>query len=158
MEYNKHVLNSNNVMRTTWKLINKELGMDNKNHGIQSVNIDGRSAANQQIIPDAFNKHFTSIPNTINRNITANYCVTKTSANNQNTLSCYLKHAFQNSFPSIKCNCTTTKETENIIMSFNGLPKVVKDISSKHNKFKTAPKLFLHTHSFHTSDDFFYKL
>jgi hypothetical protein len=34
MEYNKHVLNSNNVMRTTWKLINKELEMDNKNHGI----------------------------------------------------------------------------------------------------------------------------
>jgi len=94
MEYNRHVLNSNNVMRTTWKLINKELGMDNKNHGIQSANIDGRSTANQQIIADAFNKHFTTIPSMINRNSTAHYCLTKTSANNQNTLTCSLKHAF----------------------------------------------------------------
>ena len=28
-----------------------------------------------------------------------------------------MKHVFQNSFPSIKCNCTITKEIENI-MSF----------------------------------------
>jgi hypothetical protein len=132
--------------------------MDNKNHGIQSINIDGRSAANQQIFTDAFNKHFTSIPNVINRNFTANYCLTKTSANNQNTLSCSLKHALQNSFPSIKCNCTTTKEIENIIMSFNSLPKAIKNISSKHNKFKTAPKHFLHIHSFHSLDDFCNKL
>jgi isocitrate dehydrogenase kinase/phosphatase len=118
MEYNKHVLNSNNVIRTTWKLINKELGMGNKNHGIQSINIGGRSAANQLIIADAFNKHFKTIPSMINRNSTASYCLTKTSANNQNTLSCSLKHAFQNSIPSIKYNCTTTKEIENIIMSF----------------------------------------
>jgi len=117
MEYNKPVLNTN-VIKTTWKLINKELNMDNKNSGIQSINIDGRSPANQQIITDAFNKHFTAIPSMINRKCTANYCFTKTSANNQNTLSCSLKYAFQNSFPSMKCNCITTKEIENIIMSF----------------------------------------
>jgi len=43
MEYDRPILNSNNVMRTCWKLINKELGKDHKNHGIQSVNINGRS-------------------------------------------------------------------------------------------------------------------
>jgi len=92
--------------------------MDIKNHGIQSINIDGRSTANQQIIANAFSKHFTSISSMISRNITAIYCLTKTSANNQNTLSCSLKHACQNSFPSIKCKCTTTKEIKNVIMSF----------------------------------------
>jgi hypothetical protein len=45
----------------------------------------------------------------------------KTPVNHKNKLSSSLKHAFQNLFPSIKCNCTTTKETENIIMSFNTL-------------------------------------
>jgi hypothetical protein len=35
MEYDGHILNSNNVMRTFWKSINKELGKDHKNHGIQ---------------------------------------------------------------------------------------------------------------------------
>ena len=53
-------------MRTSWKLINKKLGKDHKNHGIQSVNVDGRCTANQQIITDAFNKQFTTIPDMIN--------------------------------------------------------------------------------------------
>jgi hypothetical protein len=67
MEYDKHILNSNYVMGTSWKLINKDLGKDHKNHGIQSVNIDGRSTANQQIIAIAFNEHFTTIPDVINK-------------------------------------------------------------------------------------------
>jgi hypothetical protein len=115
MEYDRHIFNSDNVMRTYWKLINKELGKDHKNPGIQSVNINGRRTADQKIIANAVNKHFITIPNMINKNITANYCLTATSVN-QNKLSDCLKHVFQNLFPSIKCNCTTTKEIEN--MSF----------------------------------------
>ena len=42
----------------------------------------------------------------------------KTSVNNQNKLPFSLKRVFQNSFPSIKYHCTTTKKIENI-MSFN---------------------------------------
>jgi Notch-like protein len=53
----------------------------------------------------------------INKNINADYCLTKTAVNNQNMISCSLIYAFQNSFPSIRYNCTTTKEIENI-MSF----------------------------------------
>jgi len=105
-------------MRTSWQLMNKELGKNHKNHGIQSVNINGRSASNHQIIANAFNKHFTTIPDMIIQNINAIYCLTKTSVNNQNKLSYSLKHVFQNSFPTIKYHCTTTKEIENIIMFF----------------------------------------
>ena len=94
------ILNSNNVMRTSWKLINKELGKDYKDHRLQSVNINGRSTLNHQIIANAFNKHFITIPDMINQNINTNYCLTKTSVNNQNKLSFSLKHVFQNSFPS----------------------------------------------------------
>jgi len=86
MEYNRHILNSNNVVRTSWKLINKEFGKDHKNHGIQSVSINGMSTSNHQIIADAFNKHFTTIPNMINQNIRANYCLTNISVNNHNKL------------------------------------------------------------------------
>ena len=35
MEYDRHILNSNNLMRTSWKLMNKELRKDHKNHGLQ---------------------------------------------------------------------------------------------------------------------------
>jgi hypothetical protein len=52
----------------------------------------------------------------INKNINANYCLAETSVNNQNTLSYSLKHALQNSFPIIKCNCITTIEIEKIII------------------------------------------
>jgi hypothetical protein len=40
--------------------------MDDKVHGIQSVNINSWSTSNPQIVADAFNKHFTTIPDMIN--------------------------------------------------------------------------------------------
>jgi len=52
------------------------------------------------------------------KNIKATYILNKTSVSDQNKLSYCLKHVFQNSFPIIKYHCTTTKEIENIIMSF----------------------------------------
>jgi hypothetical protein len=94
MEYDRHILNSNNVMRTTWKLINKELGKDHKNLGFQSLNINGRSTTNHQIIAIAFDKHFTTIPTMISQNINASNCFTKTSVNNQNNLPFSLNHVF----------------------------------------------------------------
>jgi hypothetical protein len=91
MEYDIHNLNSNNLMRTSWKLMNKELCKDHKNHGLQSGNINGRSTSNHHIISNTFYKHFTTIPNMINQNINANYCLTKTSVNNQNKLSFFFE-------------------------------------------------------------------
>jgi hypothetical protein len=93
MEFDRHILNSNNVMRTSWKSINKESGKDHKNHGLQSVSING-STSNHQIIASAFNKHFTTIPDMITQNINANYCLTKTSDTSQNKLSFSLNHVF----------------------------------------------------------------
>jgi len=71
MEYDRHILNSNNVMRTSWKLINRELGKDCKNYGFLSLNLNGRSIASHQIIANAFNDHFTTLPTTISQNINA---------------------------------------------------------------------------------------
>jgi hypothetical protein len=83
--------------------------MDSSHH------VNGRSTTNHQIIANAFNKHSTTIPTMISQNINASNCFTKTSVNNQNNLPFSLNHVFQNSFPSIKYHCTTTKEIENII-------------------------------------------
>jgi len=88
-------------MRTSWNIINKELGKDHKNHGFQSVSISGKSISKHEDIAIAFNKHFATIPDMINQNMNINYCLTKTYFNNQNKLSFSLKHVFQNSFPSI---------------------------------------------------------
>jgi len=55
MEHDRHILNSINIMRTSSKLINKKLDKGHKSHGLQSVNINGRSISNHQIITIAFN-------------------------------------------------------------------------------------------------------
>ena len=115
MEYDRQVLNSNNVMKTSWKLINKEMGKNCKNYGFQSVNINGRSITNLQLTANAFNKHFTTFPSMISRKINASDCSTATSDNNQNNTCFSLNNVYQNSFPNIKNCCTTTRETENII-------------------------------------------
>jgi len=58
---------------------------------MQSVNNDGRCTANQQITAVAFNKHFTTVHDVINADINANYCLTKTSVNNQHKLSFFFE-------------------------------------------------------------------
>ena len=98
MEYDRCILNTNNVMKTSWKLINKESNKDWNNHGIHSLNINGMSATNQQFIASAFNKHFTNMPTTITRNIISSNCSTSTSVNIQNNISFSLNNVFQTSF------------------------------------------------------------
>ena len=39
MEYDKHIVNSTNRMKTSWNLINTERGKDMNNQIIQSLNI-----------------------------------------------------------------------------------------------------------------------
>ena len=117
MEYDRLILNSNNVMRTSWKLINKELGKDCKKCEFQSLNINGRNISNLQDIANAFTNHFTTIPAMISQKVNASICSTKTSGNNQNNFSFSSNHVFQNTSPNIRHHCTTTNEIENIIQS-----------------------------------------
>ena len=88
---------------------------DCKNYGFQSLNINGRSITNHQIIVNAFNDNFTTFPTTISQKINANNCSTTTSDNNHNTISFSLNHVYRNPLPNIKYHCTTTREVENII-------------------------------------------
>jgi len=119
MEFDRHILNSDNVRKTSWILINKECCKDRNKHAIHSLNINGRSTTNQYLIASAFNKHFTNMPTMITRNITASNCSVKTSVNNQNNISLSLHNVFQTSFLSIKYHYTSAKEIEKIIKSLN---------------------------------------
>ena len=103
MEYDRHISNSTNIMRTSWNLINKEFGRDCKNYGVKSLNINGRSITNHKIIANALNNHFTTFLTMICQKINANNCVSFniTSDNNQNNISFSLNQVYQNSFPNI---------------------------------------------------------
>jgi hypothetical protein len=100
-------------MKTLWKLTNKESGRDCKgirqglyrnpagivkesgrdckNYGVQSLNMNGRSSTNHQIIANAFNNHFATFPTMISRKINATNCTSTTSDNNQNNIFLFLK-------------------------------------------------------------------
>jgi hypothetical protein len=115
MEFDNHIANSSNLIRTSWNLINKELGNNKKNHGIQSLNINGKGTTNQQTIANAFNNYFTTLPAMITRKIKANSCLARNPAINQNdTSQIDVSHT---PYPSIKYHRTTTKEITNIIKS-----------------------------------------
>jgi hypothetical protein len=86
MEYDRHILNSNNVMKTSWKLINKELSKNCNNYWFQSVNINGRRVTNLQSTASAFNKHFTTFYTIISQKINASNCSISTSDNNWNNV------------------------------------------------------------------------
>jgi len=118
MGYDRHILNSNNVMRTSLKLINKESCNDRNNQGVHSLNINGASMTNHQTIVSALNKHFTTMPSMITRNIMARNFSTKSTLN-QNNNSFSLNNVYQTSFPSIKFPYTSAKEIENIIKSLH---------------------------------------
>jgi hypothetical protein len=131
-------------MRTSWKLINKELVRGHKNHKIQSVNIDCKIIQNHQIIAGVFNKYFKTIPGTISKNMNANCCYTNNCDNNHGILSYSLKHAFQSSIPSIKGKCTSTKEIERIIMSIKssnsfGYDEIPTKVLQVYSSFMSSP-------------------
>ena len=117
LDYDRQILNSNNAMRISWKLINKEIGRDCKSPGVQSLVTNGRSITDYQIIANTFNNHFTTFPITISHKINTTNLSSTTSGNNQNNISFSLNHVYQNSFPTTKFRCTTTREIEYIIRS-----------------------------------------
>jgi hypothetical protein len=103
MECDRHILNSNNIMRSSWKLINKELGKDHKNHGIQTVNVNGKSTSIIKLLPMPLRSILHPSP-----------------------------------------YCTTTKEIENIIMSFkssqsSGYDKVPTKLLKLCSHFISSP-------------------
>ena len=95
MEYDRHILNSTNKMRTSWNLINIERGKNMNNQIIESTNIGGKTTADHQTIADNFNKQFIMIPDIINKNNIDNYYPAETNRNNQNVHCHFMTNASQ---------------------------------------------------------------
>jgi hypothetical protein len=70
LNYDTQIINSNNAIKTTWKIIKLETDRKANNDNIHSLNIEGRVINNQQTIADTFNNYFLSIAEEINVNNT----------------------------------------------------------------------------------------
>jgi hypothetical protein len=66
LHYNRIILNSNNKMATTWKIINHKNGKTSHSNNTISLRIDNKEVNNQNKIANIFNNYFLSIADSIN--------------------------------------------------------------------------------------------
>ena len=59
--YNNLLINSNNKSKTSWHIIKSETNKTKCNHGISSLEIDGKICNDYFDIAKAFNTHFTTL-------------------------------------------------------------------------------------------------
>jgi hypothetical protein len=65
LHYNRIILNSNNKMSTTWKIINYEKGKPNHSKNSISLKVDNKEITNQNTVANIFNNYFLSIAKSI---------------------------------------------------------------------------------------------
>jgi hypothetical protein len=116
MSYNKQILNSTNRIRTTWKIINREIHKKVKKDAIQTIFIDGRSTNNLYNIVEAFNSYFKKLADNIHSKIKANSEPMSSADNGGDYMACMDK-AFGSPFPKIQISKTMSVAIERIIKS-----------------------------------------
>jgi hypothetical protein len=105
--YNKIILNYNNKMKCTWKIINKNKVKIKNDKGIHSIKVDNKVISNQNEIANVFNKYFISIANSVASNNNKH-----TSSNSLNNPINYLVNSFNRPFAKIKLQYASTYEVE----------------------------------------------
>ena len=111
LHYNRLILNSNNKIATTWKIINYENGKLSHGNNTLSLRIDNKEITNQHTIANIFNNYFLSIADTPNSGNNKH-----TNINEPNPIS-YLMNSFYQRFPKMKWHYTSTYEIGKIIKS-----------------------------------------
>jgi hypothetical protein len=112
--YNRLISNSDNKVRTTWNIIKTVTGRKLKNHGIQTLNIDGKLTDDHNTIVESLNNYCLTVADKINNDNS------NPDLNNRDEAYKYLNYlsqAFTTPFPAIKFKCTNTREIENVIKS-----------------------------------------
>jgi exonuclease III len=107
--YNNLILNFNNNMATTWKIINHENRKPSHDNNIASLKIDNKEITNQNKIANIFNNYFLSIADSLNagKNNHTNIKESKPIS--------YLINNFHQPFPKMKWHLTSTHEIGKII-------------------------------------------
>jgi hypothetical protein len=162
--YNNQILRSNNKIQTTGEIVKVKLGKrihTYNNVDIQEINVDGDSPDNPQVIASVFNEYFLSVAehslpqdnNIINNNNADISDIKSKYSNTSNSNPAhYLAHAFDNPFPNIQLQFSTTKEIQNIIKSLNPKKSGYDEISTKLLKISsayiTSPLNHIHNTSF----------
>jgi hypothetical protein len=108
LHYNSIISNSDNKMKSTWKIINGERGKIKRDKSIQCLVFENRQVRSQKEIANIFNKYFLSVTDSIGLNNNKHVSANPTT---------YLRNKFSRPFMNIKWKYTNTQEMEKIIKS-----------------------------------------
>jgi len=104
--YNKQILTSNNVTKTTWTVIKTEIGKKDTNEDFYWFNNDANNSLDYQSISDSVSTYFLSITEKITKNITNDNNI---NCNKERTPLHSLFQSYSNIYPNMKFNHTSTK-------------------------------------------------
>jgi hypothetical protein len=114
--YDNQIKNSTSKNKTTWNIVNKETYRKVNSTNIKSLNIDGITTDNQQLIAETFNDYFVSTAENIKTKDRNAYMQNKNTPYNTkiDTISQYIKEVKTLRYTTFQSKPTTTTETENI--------------------------------------------
>jgi len=122
IEHDKLILNSHNKGKTTWGIIIKESGRNEKRSEIQALKFEGKKITDQQSIAETFNEYFVAIAENVKRQRKNN--VINDGNNSVDNHTHFMEQAFNKPYPNMENKCTPTKEIEQII-KLNKLQKTL---------------------------------
>jgi len=129
--FNNIICNSENKIKSTWKIINDQKGKYKYRPYMQFLKTDNMKISNQEVIANTFNNYFLSVADQLN-NENIGY-------DNKMKPTHYLRNYLIKSTNNIKWKYVTTYELEKIIKSLNSKNSHgYKGISNKIIKLSTS--------------------
>jgi hypothetical protein len=111
MHYDNALFKSKNKIKTTWSVIKRETGYKIHNKEPQAIKVDNTIIREKETIANVFNEHFSTIEQTILKDLNEDNNNHESSFDPLN----YLEHSYSSSFENIRWHYTTTAEIKKII-------------------------------------------
>jgi len=107
MHFNKIIQNSENKIKSTWKIINEEKGKFKDSQNMKFLRINNKMIFNQEAKANTFNNYFLSVADSL--------CNDFKAVDNNMTPLHYLQNNLTKLDNKMKWKCVTTYELEQII-------------------------------------------
>jgi len=111
MHFNKIIQNSENKIKSTWKIINEEKGKFKDSQNMKFLRINNKTVFNQEAMANTFNNYFLSVADSLCKDFKA--------VDNNMTPLHYLQNNLTKPENKMKWKYVTTYELEQIIKSLN---------------------------------------
>jgi hypothetical protein len=99
IKHDRLILNSYNIVKTTWGITNKESERNKKRSEIQALNVEVKKITDQQTIAETFNEYFVAITGNVKRQSENNLINDDNNSMDNHTY--FMEQAFNKPYPSM---------------------------------------------------------